>query len=54
MALFLRGPSAAPGDPPESDASVVSCRGLEKAFGRNKVLDGVTCDIPRGPASRSC
>jgi phospholipid/cholesterol/gamma-HCH transport system ATP-binding protein len=48
MALFLRGPSAAPGPPPQPEAAVVSCRGLEKAFGRQKVLDGVSCDIPRG------
>jgi phospholipid/cholesterol/gamma-HCH transport system ATP-binding protein len=35
-------PSAQP------EAAVVRCRGLKKAFGRNTVLDGVTCDIPRG------
>jgi phospholipid/cholesterol/gamma-HCH transport system ATP-binding protein len=46
MALFLREARSHPAQP--AAAAVVSCRGLEKAFGWNKVLDGVTCDIPRG------
>lgn len=45
MALFVRD-AARPVAQPE--AAVVTCRGVEKAFGSNKVLDGVNCDIPRG------
>src|SRR5260370_5684071 len=47
MALFLRDhPPSHPAQP--AATVVVSCRGVEKALGRHKVLDGVTCDIPRG------
>jgi phospholipid/cholesterol/gamma-HCH transport system ATP-binding protein len=45
MALFLRD-TPRPG--PQPDTAVMSCRNLVKAFGRHKVLDGVTCDVPRG------
>jgi phospholipid/cholesterol/gamma-HCH transport system ATP-binding protein len=45
MALFLRD-TPRPG--PQPDTAVMSCRNLVKAFGRHRVLDGVTCDIPRG------
>jgi phospholipid/cholesterol/gamma-HCH transport system ATP-binding protein len=45
MALFLRD-TPRPG--PQPDTAVMSCRDLVKAFGRHKVLDGVTCDVPRG------
>ncbi len=45
MALFVREP---PRHPAQPETAVVSCRGLEKAFGTHQVLDGVTCDIPRG------
>jgi phospholipid/cholesterol/gamma-HCH transport system ATP-binding protein len=44
MALFQRTrPSAVPQPP----SAVISCRGVEKAFDDNKVLDGVDCDLPR-------
>ncbi len=45
MALFVRD---APRPVAQPESAVVTCRGVEKAFGRHKVLDGVTCDIPRG------
>jgi phospholipid/cholesterol/gamma-HCH transport system ATP-binding protein len=45
MTLFLRD-TPRPG--PQPDTAVMSCRDLVKAFGRHKVLDGVTCDVPRG------
>jgi phospholipid/cholesterol/gamma-HCH transport system ATP-binding protein len=45
MALFVRD---APRPVAQPEAAVVTCRGVEKAFGSHKVLDGVTCDIPRG------
>lgn len=45
MALFLRD-TPRPG--PQPDTAVMSCRNLVKAFGRHRVLDGVTCDVPRG------
>jgi phospholipid/cholesterol/gamma-HCH transport system ATP-binding protein len=46
LALFLRNtlPDAAEPD----ERVVISCRRVEKAFGTHKVLDGATCDIPRG------
>lgn len=46
MALFLRNTLPDSADP--DDGVVVSCRRVEKAFGAHKVLDGATCDIPRG------
>lgn len=45
MALFVRDTQRPIAQP---DAAVVSCRAVEKSFGTHKVLDGVTCDIPRG------
>src|SRR5258708_39712831 len=45
MALFL---SETPRTGPQPDTAVMSCRNLMKAFGTHKVLDGVTCDVPRG------
>jgi len=45
MALFVRD---APRPVAQPEAAVVSCRGVQKAFGGHQVLDGVTCDIPRG------
>jgi phospholipid/cholesterol/gamma-HCH transport system ATP-binding protein len=45
MALFLHD-TPRPG--PQPDTAVMSCRNLVKAFGRHRVLDGVTCDVPRG------
>ncbi len=46
MALFLRNTLPDTAEP--EDRVVVSCRRVEKAFGTHKVLDGATCDIPRG------
>jgi phospholipid/cholesterol/gamma-HCH transport system ATP-binding protein len=46
VALFLRD-TPPPGAEPD-DQVVVSCRGVKKAFGSHQVLDGATCDIPRG------
>jgi phospholipid/cholesterol/gamma-HCH transport system ATP-binding protein len=46
MALFLREEPRPAGD--ADPAAVVSCRGVVKSFGRHRVLDGLTCDIPRG------
>jgi phospholipid/cholesterol/gamma-HCH transport system ATP-binding protein len=31
----------------QPETAVISCRGVKKAFGGNRVLDGVDCDIPR-------
>jgi phospholipid/cholesterol/gamma-HCH transport system ATP-binding protein len=45
MALFL---SETPRTGAQPDTAVMSCRNLKKAFGSHKVLDGVTCDVPRG------
>lgn len=47
MPLFRRDDTPPPAAEPD-DGVVVSCRGLKKAFGSHSVLDGATCDIPRG------
>jgi phospholipid/cholesterol/gamma-HCH transport system ATP-binding protein len=46
VALSLRG-APPPSAEPDVDV-VVSCRRVEKAFGSHKVLDGASCDLPRG------
>jgi phospholipid/cholesterol/gamma-HCH transport system ATP-binding protein len=45
MALFAREASRPAAQP---DEVVVTCRSVVKSFGHHRVLDGVTCDIPRG------
>lgn len=45
MELFL---SETPRADAQPDTAVVSCRNVVKAFDGHVVLDGVTCDVPRG------
>jgi phospholipid/cholesterol/gamma-HCH transport system ATP-binding protein len=48
MVLFKR---SAPTPPTPSELTAIRCRGLRKAFGRQVVLDGIDCDLPRGRIS---